>query len=312
MAADYVSSDFGWLRSPDGSRSARVLFKAGKTRDGYFTNTEIIDQASNAMDILDEYFPWFQHVFGYNNATNHKKRHRNALSALKMTVNPSPVGKLNFLCTVKGPDDTELKVQMDNGRFADGTLQSLYFPESHPTLLGCFKGMRQILCERFEHGDNVPNPDRASPKINGQCKDFKCKEGQTDCCLRHILYNQQDFAAQKSALGEVCEAQGYTVLFFPKFHCKLNSLEQSWGFAKCIYHEFPSSSKEADLERNVITALEAVPLVSQFFTCTLRFIDAYRKGLNGHQAAWASKMYQGHRVLPESILEEFDKAHKKK
>ncbi len=41
-------------------------------------------------------------------------------------------------------------------------------------------------------------------------------------------------------------------------------------------------------------------------------MDAYRKGLNGHQAAWASKMYRGHRVLPESILEEFDKAHNKK
>lgn len=263
MAADYVSPDFGWLRSPDGSHSARVLFKAGKTRDGYFTNTEIIDQASNAMDILDEYFPRFQHVFGYDNATNHKKRRGNALSASKMTVNPSPVGKPNFLCTVKGPDDTELKVQMDDGRFADGTPQSLYFPESHPTLPGRFKGMRQILRERFEHGDNVPNPDRASPKINGQCKDFKCEEGQTDCCLRRILYNQQDFAAQKSALEEVCEARGYTVLFFPKFHCELNSLEQSWGFAKRIYREFPSSSKEADLERNVITALEAVPLVSQ-------------------------------------------------
>ncbi|KAK0456923.1 hypothetical protein EV421DRAFT_1896115 [Armillaria borealis] len=288
MAADYVSPDFGWLRSPDGSRSARVLFKAGKTRDGYFTNTEIIDQASNAMDILDKYFPWFQHVFRYDNATNHKKWCGNALSVSKMTVNPSPVGKPNFLCTVKGPNDTELKVPMDDGKFADGTLQSLYFPESHPTLLGHFKGM-------------------ASPKINGQCKDFKCREGQTDCCLHHILYNQQDFAAQKSALEEVCKARGYTVLFFPKFHCELNSLEQSWGFAKCVYREFSSSSKEADLECNVITALEAVPLVSQW-----RFMDAYRKGLNGHQAAWASKMYQGHRVLPDSILEEFDKAHQKK
>ncbi|PBK80738.1 hypothetical protein ARMGADRAFT_1048913 [Armillaria gallica] len=293
IAADYVSPDFGWLRSPDGSRSARVLFKAGKTRDGYFTNTKIIDQASNAMDILDEYFLRFQHVFEYNNATNHKKRCRNALSALKMTVNPSPVGKPNFLYTIKESDDTELKVQMDDGRFADGTLQSLYFPESHPTLLGHFKSMQQILHEQFEH-------DRASPKINGQCKDFKCEEGQTDCCLCRILYNQQDFAAQKSALEEVCEAWRYTVLFFPKFHCKLNSLEQSWGFAKCIYREFLSLSKEADLEQ------------IRFFTHTLRFMNAYRKVLNGHQAAWASKMYQRHRVLPESILEEFDKAHKKK
>jgi hypothetical protein len=30
MAADYVSADYGWMWSPDGKESARVLFKAGK------------------------------------------------------------------------------------------------------------------------------------------------------------------------------------------------------------------------------------------------------------------------------------------
>ncbi|OJA16043.1 hypothetical protein AZE42_13160 [Rhizopogon vesiculosus] len=29
-----------------------------------------------------------------------------------------------------------------------------------------------------------------------------------------------------------------------------------------------------------------------------RFMDAYHKGLNGSQAAWAAKKYRGHRVLP--------------
>jgi hypothetical protein len=37
-----------------------------------------------------------------------------------------------------------------------------------------------------------------------------------------------------------------------------------------------------------------------------RFIDAYRKGLNGMQAAWAIKKYRGHSVLPESIMQDFD------
>jgi hypothetical protein len=31
-------------------------------------------------------------------------------------------------------------------------------------------------------------------------------------------------------------------------------------------------------------------------------MDAYRRGLNGKEAAWASKKYRGHRVLPESIM----------
>lgn len=35
-------------------------------------------------------------------------------------------------------------------------------------------------------------------------------------------------------------------------------------------------------------------------------MDAYRRGLSGKQAAWASKKYRGHRMLPNTILEELD------
>jgi hypothetical protein len=37
-------------------------------------------------------------------------------------------------------------------------------------------------------------------------------------------------------------------------------------------------------------------------------MDAYRKELNGKQAAWASKKYHGHRVLPNNILDDILKA----
>ena len=37
-------------------------------------------------------------------------------------------------------------------------------------------------------------------------------------------------------------------------------------------------------------------------------MDAYEKGLSGKQAAWASKKYRGHRVLPETILNELENA----
>ncbi|KAG0702670.1 hypothetical protein DFH29DRAFT_804663, partial [Suillus ampliporus] len=46
-----------------------------------------------------------------------------------------------------------------------------------------------------------------------------------------------------------------------------------------------------------------------FATRSIRFIDAYRIGLDGMQAAWAIKKYRGHRVLPESIMKEFDDSH---
>jgi hypothetical protein len=38
-------------------------------------------------------------------------------------------------------------------------------------------------------------------------------------------------------------------------------------------------------------------------------MDAYRKGLNGRQAAWAAKKYRGHRVTPETILRDLEKAN---
>jgi len=37
-------------------------------------------------------------------------------------------------------------------------------------------------------------------------------------------------------------------------------------------------------------------------------MDAYRKGLDGKQAVWASKKYHGHRVLPESIMRDLTEA----
>jgi hypothetical protein len=39
----------------------------------------------------------------------------------------------------------------------------------------------------------------------------------------------------------------------------------------------------------------------------VRFLDAYARGLNGRQTAWATRKYRGHRALPMTILEELDK-----
>ena len=79
MIADFVSADYGWLRF-DGE-AARVLFKAGKNRDGYFTNSEILDHVTTAMNILDKHAPLEKHVFMFDNATTHLKRADDALSA---------------------------------------------------------------------------------------------------------------------------------------------------------------------------------------------------------------------------------------
>ncbi|KDQ14166.1 hypothetical protein BOTBODRAFT_110427, partial [Botryobasidium botryosum FD-172 SS1] len=83
-----------------------------------------------------------------------------------------------------------------------------------------------------------------------------------------------------------------------------------WGYFKWVYREFPPSSTEDDLERNVLAALEAVP-IDTLRRCVPCFSHSVLKSfsrLNGEQAAWASKKYCGHRVLPERIFKELAKA----
>ncbi|KAG1741265.1 hypothetical protein EDB19DRAFT_1973104 [Suillus lakei] len=89
MVAHFVSADYGWLQSVDGKESARILFKAGKGRDRYFTTDNILVHATLAMDILDKHFPHDDHVLVFDNATTHVKRADDAPAARDMPKNPS-------------------------------------------------------------------------------------------------------------------------------------------------------------------------------------------------------------------------------
>jgi hypothetical protein len=76
------------------------LFKAGKNRDGYFDNDDLVAQIDNAIDIFKEKTNGFKRaLFLFDNATSHKKRAPNALSARKMVKNP----KLGWTHHPNGP-----------------------------------------------------------------------------------------------------------------------------------------------------------------------------------------------------------------
>jgi hypothetical protein len=158
MVADFVSADYGWLCSAAGDESTQVLFKAGKNRDGYFTNDDILNHAMAAMNILDKHFPHEHHVFVFDNAPMHLKRPDDALSARRMSKNPTKPKNPFFGVerNVVGNDGKPMydlsgkllkeKVPMGDGTLENGTRQSLYFPPGHPRA-GVFKGMAQILEE---------------------------------------------------------------------------------------------------------------------------------------------------------------------
>jgi hypothetical protein len=276
MVADFVSADYGWLRSPNGSESARVLFKAGKNRDGYFSNADILIHATRAMDIVTKHYPENNHVFVFDNAPSHMKRADTALSARYMPLKPTkPLDRTKLKDTEK-PDDwvwgVDISVLGSNGKPTygldgklikkrvpmgdatfDGAPQSLYCSSNNnPNGPMVFKGMAQILQER--------GVDTAG--LNRECPGFKCKDTSSNCCIRRTLWNQPDFINVKSILEEHCEKRGIKVLFLPKFHCELNFIEQCWGTAKRVYRLNPRSSSEADLERNTLAALDAIDLKS--------------------------------------------------
>ncbi|KIK81425.1 hypothetical protein PAXRUDRAFT_808007 [Paxillus rubicundulus Ve08.2h10] len=125
---------------------------------------------------------------------------------------------------------------MSNGRFDDGTAQPLYFtPDDPHGPEGIFKGMAVIL-EECKDKNPLMFTHPNYTKLKAQCgKNFDCKKDQIDCCCQWILYTQPDFVGVESLLKTLCKGCGYQVLFFPKFHCELNFIEQCWGFAKHLY-----------------------------------------------------------------------------
>ena len=205
------------------------------------------------MDIISRHYPDEEHVFVFDNATTHLKREDTALSAQKMTMGPSKTfgaevrvvdeaGKIRYNAAEK---PIKKIIQMGSGQLPDGTPQSFYDG------YGVFKGMTKILqeCGLFEES-----------KLSAECKKFKCDEGKNQCCQQRVLYNQPDFHDQESILGKICRERGFEVIFLPKFHCELNPIEQCWGHTKRVYHQYPSSSKEVDLEANLLSALDSVSM----------------------------------------------------
>ena len=77
------------------------------------------------------------------------------------------------------------------------------------------------------------------------------------CFARRVLEAERDFQDQKGRLQEEVEALGHRVLFYPKFHCKLNFIERYWCRAKWFARENCGHDFEA-LKTTVPEALASV------------------------------------------------------
>lgn len=160
---------------------------------------------------------------------------------MKPTKEGNPMFGVDVKQTTLAGATVKVRIPMEEAKFADGRRQPLYFPEDHPRA-GVFKGMAILLQKR--------GPE------------FKCAPPKLTCCCRRLLYNQPDFRDVETILEKHSRENGCRVIYLPKFHCDLNPIEQCWGAAKREYRMCPHSSSEADLEKNVLAALDSISLLT--------------------------------------------------
>jgi hypothetical protein len=243
-------------------REARILFKAGKNRDGYFGAEDLLAQVDSAIDIFEGLTKGnAKALFLFDNAPSHQKRALDAISARKMSKG-APLSTIQFyflfvLTSINtGPrkDWTHHPggPRMRPGQLPNGDTQSFYFPDDHPSMPGWFKGMEQIIqeCNLWP-----------AEGLKAQCQNFRCPPGHTDCCCRRLLFLQPDFVNHKSQLQELIELHCHLCDFYPKYHCELNFIEQYWGAAKLRFRSMPRAATINDMENVVVSSLDSVPLL---------------------------------------------------
>ena len=194
----------------------------------------------------------------------------------------------------------------------DGQIQDFYFLDDYPEYPGHFKGMKIIIQEH-----NLWPEDQ---DLLAQCPGFKCKPSVTNCCCCQLLFTQPDFVNQKTQIEELVTSRGHLCDFYPKYHCEVNFIKQYWGTVKLYYRNQPLTSTITEMEHKVIDSIDQVPL-TQICRCAFywfltsymlipcryanwaaRFISGYKYGLTGREAAWATRIYQGHQTLPPEIV----------
>jgi len=276
--------------------------KPGKNGDGWWLGTDVVTQVGQFLPIFEWKHPGAQAMIVFDNSTNHGVFPEGALVVCK-GVNVKP-GGINAPGVAARGDKHPAVPPMRNGwHMVQGVQvdQQMHDPNADGTCPGTFKGTKKILTERglFQKG------------LRGDCQ---AKVGEEKaggvCCCKHLLMNQPDFLAQKTALEELCEAAGHTVLMLPKCHPELNPIEQFWAAMKdCLRRVCGHTGP--DLIKNVPESIRRVPLaqIQRYFRRAERFVALCRfeheNGLmlTGAVRDHATKIHKRHRTVPDNLLQ---------
>ena len=118
-----------------------------------------------------------------------------------------------------------------------------------------------------------------------------------------ILSQHDDFRDEKTIVESYLLSKGHSVMFFPKFHCEMNSIERVWAQAKRYTRAHCNYSFNGQVP-TVDPALDSVDtvLIRKYFRNVRDYITAYREGhVPGRQLEDAVKQYKSHRRVPKDM-----------
>ena len=259
---------------------------------------------------------------------------------LKVEVKRPGERKLRKGATVVSSENGKYTVSIDvDGRAEDEVLEDLdasaiVVPaETYKAgpidarLVGQSKGITQILLERGVIELKSKLKAACGAKEKKARKDAKAEEGigqhesvevpkhagwsgYTPCCLEFLLSEQPDFQAQQNAIQEPILSRGHYCIFLPKYHPELNFIERYWSRVKWYARQKCDQTK-AGLRTATDEALSEkacdLALIRRYSRTAWRWVDAYRRGLDGVLACWAVRKSKCHRFVTDAVDREVDR-----
>lgn len=278
------------------SLKSRVIIRPGKNADGWWDHDQLLQQVEHFIALFEIAFPGDVAAIIFDCSANHEAFAKDALVVNRMNVHPG--GKQPLMRDTTFVPFAQRGLPEDQ---QERIVQRMSFDQSHELFPSMPKGMRTVAIER----GLITAEERILGKCNA-CKDSaSTSETPTvKCCLHRLLSQEPDFASEVSALKKLIDSKGHICLFLPKFHCELNPIECAWGQCKRICRSKCDSSWK-NLQTRVPDTLDSIPLalIRKWFRLTDRFCDAYRRGLKGRLAEFATRKYRSHRRLPAEIVE---------
>jgi len=135
----------------------------------------------------------------------------------------------------------------------DGTVQSFYFPDGHERA-GVSKGWLLFL-------KNAASKIQVSCELNAKAS--KCAPPAIDCCCRWVLFNQPDFAHVDTILEILLAMRAdFKSCSCQSFIASSTSSSSVGDMLNGFIALNPELSREDHLEKNALTALDAIPIVS--------------------------------------------------